>query len=72
MELWFVCVSVAVLGVNMLRIVYRLRLGALVNVTAIDWILLTLFSVVVFIAIPYCILKCIGQSHDFWQIIPPF
>ena len=72
MELWLNCVSVAVLAVNILRMVYRLRMGSLVKATVIDWILLTLFAAVVFIAIPYCFLKCIGQSHDFWHIIPPF
>ncbi len=71
MELWLICVSVLVLGANMLRMVYRLRFGSLVNATSIDWILLTLFTVIVIIAVPYCFLKCVGQSHDFWHIIPP-
>jgi hypothetical protein len=72
MEIGFICVSVLILCANMLRMAYRLRAGTLADATVIDWVLLSCFGVAVIVSVPYCFLRCIGQSHDFWGIIPPF
>jgi hypothetical protein len=71
-EIWLICVSVAILGANMIRMAYRLRTGILADATFIDWMLLMFFTAAVIVSVPYCFLKCVGQSHDFWHIIPPF
>ena len=72
MELWIVSVSIVILAANILRMAYRLRNGKLADATVVDWVFLSFFTAALIVAVPYCFLRCMGQSHDFWRILPPF